>query len=125
MHYFGFLMILLAGISGLYLGVVAFREYTNITRTAEKVSVLQIIKIAARFSVAGSLIFFATIISASVLDEKYIWSLPKIGGAICVSLIPGIVIILGGVYQIYTTVVFRDLLIRKYKKKDKSKNHNG
>ena len=125
MYYFGFLITLLAGISGLYLGVVAFREYTNITRTAEKVSVLQIIKIAARFGAAGSLIFFATIISASVLDEKYIWSLQKIGGAILVSLIPGIVIILGGAYQIYTTVVFRDLLIRKYKEEDKSENHNG
>ena len=125
MCYFSFLIIFLAGISGLYLGVVGFREYTNITRTAEKVSALQIIRIAIRSGASGSLIFFAIIIFAGVLDKEYIWSLQKFMGAILVSLIPGIIIILGGVYQIHTTVVFRDMLIRKHKEKDKSENHNG
>lgn len=125
MYYFSFLIILLVGISGLYMGVVGFRQYKNITITAEKVSAFQVIKIAARFGVAGSLLFLATMISASVLDEKYIWSLQKIGSTIFVSLIPGIIITLGAMYQIYTTVVFRDILIRKYKEKDKPEHHNG
>ncbi len=119
MYYFAFLVIFLAGISGLYLGVVGFKEYTNITRTAEKLSVLQIIKIAVHFGISGSLILFTIIIFAGVLDETYIWSLQKIGGAILVSLIPGIIITLGATYQIYTTVIFRDMLIRKYREKDK------
>ena len=125
MHYFAFLLMLLAGISGLYMGVVGFREYTNITRTAEKVSVLQIIKIAVQFGIAGSLVFFATISSASVFDPEYVWSLQKLGSAIFVSLIPGVIVTLGGVYQIYTTVIFRDILIRKYREKHKSENHKG
>ena len=125
MYYFAFLLVLLAGISGLYVGVVGFREYTNITRTADKVSVLQIIKIAVQFGIASSLVFFATISSASFFDPEYVWSLQKVGGAVFVSLILGVIVTFGGVYQIYTTVIFRDILIRKYREKDKSENHNG
>ena len=95
MYYFAFLIIFLAGIGGLYLGIVAFRQYTNITRTAEKVSALQIIKIAARFSVSSSLVFFAMMIFAGVLNRESIWSLPKIGSAILASLLLGVIVILG------------------------------
>jgi len=125
MYYFAFLIIFLTGISGLYLGVVGFKEYTNITRTAEKVSALQIIKIAARSGVSSSLVFFAFMLFAGVLEKEYIWSLPKFGGAILASSILGLVVTLGETYQIYTTVVFRDMLIRKYKEKDKPENHHG
>ena len=125
MHYFAFLLVLLTGISGLYVGVVGFREYTSITRTAEKVSILQIIKNAAQFEIASSLVFLATISSASLFDPEYVWSLQKIGGAIFLSLILGVIVTLGEVYQTYTTVVFRDMLIRKYREKDKSENQNG
>jgi hypothetical protein len=125
MYYFVFLLVLLAGISGFYVGVVGFREYTNITRTAEKISILQIIKIAGQLGIASSLVFFATISSASFFDPEYVWSLQKLRGAIFASLILGVIVTLGGVYQIYTTVIFRDALIRKYRQKDKSENHNG
>ena len=125
MNYVTFLLMFLAGITGLYIGVIGFREYTNITRTAEKVSVLQIIKNAAQFGIASSLVFLATISSASIFDPEYVWSLQKLWGAIFVSLIPGVIVTLGGMYQIYTTVIFRDILIRKYREKDKSENHNG
>jgi Na+/melibiose symporter-like transporter len=125
MHYFSFLIIFLAGISGLCLGVVGFRQYTNITRTDEKVSALQIIKIAARLGASSSLVFFAIMIFGGVLDEDYVWSLQKFGGAAVVSSILGVIVTLGGMYQIYTTVVFRDMLIKKYKKNDKPENRNG
>lgn len=125
MYYFSFLILFLAGISGLYLGVVGFREYTNITRTAEKISTLQVIKIATRLGMSSSLVFFAIMIFGGVLNEEYIWNLQKLGGSILVSLLLGVIVILGGAYQIYTTVVFRDILIKKYKEKDKPENHNG
>ena len=125
MHYFGLFIIILAGISGLYLGIVGFRQYTNITRTAEKVTTLQVIKIAARLSLASSLVFFATLNFGGVLDEDHIWSFYQLGGSALGSLIFGLLVSLGVAYQIYTTVVFRDMLIRKYKEKDKSENHNG
>ena len=119
MNYLTFLLIVLVGIPGLYIGVIGFREYTNITRTAEKISVLQIIKIAVQFGIAGSLIFFATISSASLFDSDDLWSLQNLGGAIFVALILGVIVTIGGAYQIYTTVIFRDMLIRKYREKDK------
>lgn len=112
-------IIFLAGIGGLYLGVIGFRNYKNITMTAEKVSVMQIIKIASSFGVASTLVFFAVILSISVFDEKYIWNLQRFGGAILVSLIPGLLTTLGGIYQVYSTVIFRDLLIKKYEEKNK------
>ena len=74
--------------------------------------------------IASSLIFFAIISSTGLFDPGYIWSVQKFGGAIFVSLIPGAIVTLGGLYQIYTTVIFRDMLIRKYREKDKSENHN-
>jgi hypothetical protein len=117
MNYFSLLLMILSGIVGLYVGVVGFRECTNITRTAEKVSILQILKIAIQLGIASSLIFFATLSSASLFDPGYSWSLQKIGGVIFLSLILGVIVTLGGLYQIYTTVIFKDMLIRKYRKK--------
>jgi cytochrome b subunit of formate dehydrogenase len=124
MYYFSFLIIFLTGISGLYLGIVEFREYTNITRTAEKVSTLQIIKMAARSGLSSSLMFFAFMLFAGVLEREYVWSLQKVGGAVLVSSLLGVVVTLGGAYQIYTTVIFRGMLIRKYQEKDKPENHD-
>ena len=124
MNYFSLLLMILSGIVGLYVGTVGFRGYTNITRTAEKVSILQIIKIAVHMGIASSLIFFATISFTGLFDPGYVWNVQNFGGAIFVSLILGVIVTLGGLYQIYTTVIFRDMLIRKYREKDKSKNHN-
>jgi hypothetical protein len=109
----------LAGVGGLYLGIIGFKNYQNISMTAEKVSVMQIIKIASSFGVASTLVFFAFIVSTSAFDEKYVWSLQKFGGAILVALIPGLLTTLGGIYQVYTTVIFRDQWIKKYNETSK------
>lgn len=122
MLYFSLLVICVSGIGGLYLGMLGFREYRSITRTADKVSVLQIIKIAAVFGLSTSLVFFALMILGGVMGKEYMWSLPKLSGSIVVSLILGVIVTLGGTYQIYTTVIFRDLLIKKYKTKEKPEN---
>lgn len=122
MFYFSLLAIALSGISGLYIGMLGFSEYRSITRTANKVSALQVIKIAAILGMASSLVFFAIMIFGGLIGDEYIWSLQKVGGSILVSLIPGIIVTLGAAYQIYTTVIFRDMLIRKYKAKDKPEN---
>ena len=124
MHYFSILVISLLGISGLYLGTLGFKQYRSITRTADKVSALQVIKIAVILGMASSLVFFAIMIFGGLIDDEYIWSLQKVGGSILVSLIPGVIITLGAAYQIYTTLIFRDMLIRKYKAKDESERQN-
>ena len=115
----------LTGIIGLFIGIVGFREYTNLTRSDEKVSVLQIIKIAVEHGIASGLIFFAIISSGSLFDPEYVWSLQNFGSALFVCLILGVIVTIGVVYQVYTTVVFRDMLIRKDRKKNKSENHNS
>ena len=122
MLYFNLLVISVTGIGGLYLGMLGFRQYRNITRTADKVSILQIIKIAAVLGLSSSLVFFAIMIFGGVIDKEYMWSLAKLGGSILVSLILGVIVTLGGMYQIYTTVILRDMLIRRYKAKDKQEN---
>ena len=122
MFYFSFLVICVSGISGLYLGTLGFRKYRSITRTAEKVSVLQILMIAAFLGISSSLVFFAIMILGGLVGKEYMWNLQKLGGSILVSLILGIIVTLGAAYQIYTTVIFRDMLIRKYKAKDKPDN---
>src|SRR5690349_149712 len=124
MAYFVFLLMLLAGSTGLYLGMLGFREYKSITRTAAQVSGLQIVKMAAAIGISSSLIFFAIIAVGSLINNEYVWSLPKLGSSILVALLPGVVVTLGSAYQIYTTVIFRDMLIRKYKVKVKSEQHN-
>jgi hypothetical protein len=108
MYYFNFLVIILAGISGLYLGIFSFGEYTNITRTADKVSISQIIKMAARFGVSSSLVFFAIMLFGGVLEKDYIWNFQNIAGTLFISSILGVVVIIGATYQIYTTALFRD-----------------
>ena len=122
MFYFSLLVVCLSGISGLYLGVLGFRDYRRITRTADKVSGLHVIKIAAMLGMSTSLVFFAIMIFGGVIGKDNMWSLPKLGGSIVVSLILGIIVTLGGMYQVYTTVIFRDILVRKFKAKDKPEN---
>jgi len=127
MHFFSLPIMFLTGISGLYLGVVGFRQYTSTTRTAGKVSTLQVIKIAVCLGSSSSLVLSTIIIFGGVLDENYIWSLQKLGGVAFVALFLGVIVTAGTAYQIYTTVAYRDMLIRKYKtddKSDKSESHH-
>ena len=115
--YFILLIILLAGMGGLYFGTVGFTDYRNITIGANKVTYRRILKISAYLGIASTLLFFAIITSMSILDQKYVWDIPKIVVAIFVSSIPGLIVTIGALYQVYTTVKFRDLLIKKYKEK--------
>jgi hypothetical protein len=60
----------------------------------------------------------------ALIDNEYVWTLPKLGGSILVAGILGVIVALGSAYQIYTTAVFRDTLIRKFQGKDKSEDRN-
>lgn len=122
MHYLSILLMVFGGALGLYIGIAGYREYVHITRTAERVSVLQIIRVAVRFGIAGGLIFLTTTSFVSARSPEYVWSLQSLARAIFVSFIPGIIITLGTAYQVYTTVIFRDMLLRKYKKRDETES---
>jgi hypothetical protein len=122
---FSFLIIGVSVIGGLYLAMFGLGGYRTITQSANKVSVRQIISIAAYLGGSSSLIFFAIMIFGGVLDKEYMWSFQRLGGSIVISLIVGVIIMLGGAYQIYTTVVFRDLLIRKYKARNEPEDYDS
>lgn len=124
MHYLSILLMVLGGALGFYIGIAGYRKYIHITRTAERVAILQILGVAVRFGIAGSLIFFTTISFVSARSPEYIWSFQSLVRAFLVSFIPGIIITLGTVYQVYTTVIFRDMLIRKYKERDESESRD-
>ena len=121
--YFKLSITLLAGIAGLYFGTVGLRDYRNITHSAASVTFRRIMKTTAYLGIAGTLVFFALIAFLSILDENYVWNAQKFSGAILISSILGLVITLGGLYQVYTTAKFRDLLIKKYSEKvNRNKN---
>jgi nucleoside recognition membrane protein YjiH len=109
----------LAGISAFLVGAKGLKDYTHITYSAEKVTIKEIIKISAFLGMASMLGFFALILSVSIVDETYAWNFQKLVSAISVSLFLGLIVTLGGLYQVYTTVKFRDLLIKRYNPKSK------
>lgn len=124
MNYFIFLPTVVIGVLGVSFGIAGFTRYTNITKAANKVSLLQITIPAVQFGTASSLTFLAIISALGLFDLEYIWNLQKLRGAIFISLALGAFVTLGGIYQIYTTVLLRDMLIRKYRGKDVSESCN-
>ena len=109
----------LAGISALLVGAKGLRDYSHITHCAEKVTLKEIIKISAFLGMGSMLGFFALVLSMSIVDETYIWDFQKLINAISVSLLVGLIVTFGGLYQVYTTVKFRDLLIKRFGPKSK------
>ncbi len=125
MSYIKFVFVSLASLLGVYVGISGFKEYISINKTAKKISFSRIVKIAVFFGLAAALILLAIILFAGVLQGNFVWSFSKIGSAVFLSLILGSIVTLGTMYQIYTTVIFRDMLINKYKEKDNSENHTS
>jgi len=125
MNYFSFVFVSLATILGIYAGVIGFKEYASITKSTEKLSFSRTVKTATLFGLGAALILFSIILFAGVLEENYVWSFSKIESAVFLSVILGSIVTLGTVYQIYTTVIFKDRLISKYKEKDNPENHNS
>ena len=71
--------------------------------------------------VSGCFCFFALItVSGIIVERKSDFSLQGIFGLLGVSIVLGIIGFLGSLYQIYTTVKYRDFLLDKkiIKKKD-------
>ena len=122
--YINLLITLLAGIVGFYFGMVGLRDYRNITTNAEGVNLRHIMKISTYLGISSTLLFFAMIAFMSILDLNYVWNLQRFIGALLISSGAGLVVTLGSLYQVYTTVKFRDLLIKKYSEKAKKNTNN-
>jgi hypothetical protein len=104
----------------IYLGFVAYKDYRKIIISNQVVGFAQIMKISTLFVVAATLLFFGIIITSSITDENYSWSVVKVLEAVIVSIIPGAVTMLGSIYQIFSTTKYRDILIKYLKNRNKS-----
>ncbi|HJR78514.1 MAG TPA: hypothetical protein VJ821_00490 [Anaerolineales bacterium] len=114
------IIVFLLCLGGIYLGGVAYREYRHITISNDTVSMKKLIGISALFGVSSTLLFLGIILMMGVVDENYIWSIQKFLGAILVSIIPGAVVTLGSMYQIYSTIKYRDTLMSSLRKRNSS-----
>lgn len=110
-----FLIISIAlGIFGFYIGYVAFQEYTNYINNAVQVKLEKILYLSTRFAVASGLIFFALIsILGTFFEKKVDWLLTEVLGLFSMAGVLCLITFIGSLYQIYTTVKYRDLLIDK------------
>jgi len=119
MHLISLAIALLAGFSGLYLGVRAYKYFGYMTRVEPPLRSLIMNSIIA--GSAGFLIFFGIIMVMGFLDETYTWTTNKLLGSILISLVPGIIITIGSFVQSIMIVGYRRVLHDILRKKDNNK----
>jgi hypothetical protein len=111
MAYLVMILSLVLGFTGIYIGVLSFKSYTNIVRSQDLVSKGSIIKISLQTGISASLTFFALIpMFGTIAEKKNNWSFQELFLLLCGSILLGIICLLGTMYQIYTSVKYRDLL---------------
>jgi hypothetical protein len=112
--------VLIIGLGGLYVGVVAYKAYSYITVSNDAISLKELVKISAFAGVSSTLLFLGIILVMGIIDGNYVWSIQKVFGAIVVSLIPGVITTLGSIYKVYSTIKYRDMLMNFLTKRSKS-----
>jgi hypothetical protein len=110
------LISLMLGSLSIYLGFVSYRKYVDITRTENSISIGKIVMLSLLFGVSSGLFFFALVsISGTVAENKTNWSIEELLGLVGISAVIAVIVLLGSVYQITTTIKYRDHLNKKYK----------
>lgn len=118
MQIFVIVLSVIFGLIGFYLGYSSYRQHGDITKTAERVPISQVLKIALISGIASGLVFFALVaILGTIAKNKTDWTFQEFLSLGVVSAAIGVVVFLGSTYQIRWTVKYRDYLIDKYKVK--------
>jgi hypothetical protein len=118
MQIFVIVLSVIFGLMGFYLGYSSYRQHGDITKTAEPVSMSQVLKIALISGFASGLVFFALVaILGTLAENKTDWTFQEFLSLGVVSAAIGVVVFLGSTYQIRWTIKYRDYLIDKYKVK--------
>lgn len=113
MVYIILIVSLVFGLIGISIGLYTYRKYTFIVHSVKPVSFVSILKLAMLMGISGCFSFFALIaFFGTILERKSDWAPQSISGLLVVSLIFGAIGSVGSLYQIYTTVKYRDLLIK-------------
>lgn len=114
MTYIVIMFSLVLGVIGVYVGIRAFRAYTSLVQSVEPISLPYIVKLAARMGISGGFSFFALVtISGVLVDNNSDLTLQSILALAAFSIALGLFGFLGSLYQIYTTVKYRDFLLDK------------
>jgi hypothetical protein len=114
MVYIVIMLSFILGLIGIYFGIWTFKKYTKIIHSVEPVSIHFIFQLSVWMGISGCFSFFALIaILGTIFEKKTDWSFHSILGLIGISIIFGIIGFFGSLYQIYTTVKYRNLLLDK------------
>lgn len=111
------MFIFLTGLGSIYSGYLGYKNYRQIIMTREKVSILKILRISIQYGLASTLIFFALVVAIGIIDDGYRWSTKSLVSSLVVSSLAGSITFLGSIYQVHTTLKYRDLVIRYLKRK--------
>jgi hypothetical protein len=99
---------------GLGSGWISFRKYSNIINSVHPIPIVSVVKLSALMAVAACFVFTALItIGGSLAENKQEWNIQELFGVLAISFFVGLVVFLGSMYQIYTTIKYRDLLIKR------------
>jgi len=111
-------LVSLSVLGAVYSGYLGFKSYRKITVTSENVTFPKILRVSIQYGLASTLIFFAFVMTAGIFDPDYQWSSRSFASSLIVSMIAGVITVLGSLYQVYTTIKYRGLISRILKKKD-------
>jgi hypothetical protein len=102
------------GAAGVYVFRLALPTYREVIHRIEAVPLRLVASGALLFGIAGSLLYFAAFFfGISALEGKTAWSSAEMVGIASSSILPGFVVLLASVYQMYSTRKFRQWMMRK------------
>lgn len=99
---------------GILTGGFYFKKYTDIVNSISPIPFFKIVTTSVLIASSCFFIFIGLItIGISLSEDKQVWLIQELVALLVISGIVGFVVFLGSVYQIYTTIKYRDMLIRK------------
>jgi hypothetical protein len=105
---------LIVGAAGVYVFRLALPSYREIVHRIEKVPFNMIATGALLFGISGSLLYFAAFFfGIAALESKTVWTSTEILEVAGSSILPGFVVLLASLYQMYSTRKFRQWMMKR------------
>lgn len=105
---------LVVGAAGIYLYTKTIPIYREVVHRVDKITFGMVAAAAVQFGIAGSLLFFAGyFFGVSAMESYTAWTSDEIIGIAASSILPGFVVFLASLYQMYSTRKFRQWMMRR------------
>ncbi len=105
---------LIVGAAGVYVFRLALLSYREIVHRVEKVPFSMVATGALLFGISGLLLYFsAFFFGIAALESKTVWSSAEILEIANASILPGFVVVLASLYQMYSTRKFRQWMMKR------------